>query len=303
MLIPKNLLFLRNLFRSFKPDIVNVFHSVDHQYAMVTRDSRHTKLVRTRGGYRAAKRNFANVYLHQKSASANIACADFISDKHFPALGIDSDKVHTIRPGIDLEEFQKGAVDKSAALDLLGLSSANRWVGHIARFSEVKAHRLVLEAFTKLPEPLRSRTRLLCAGIEYDVKIKDLENYAAQLGIADRVVFSEGKRFDVRVLLSALDLVLIPSLSSEAISRVAMEALALGVPTVASELNSLPEILGDIGLLYPTGDVARMAEAIARGLSEPDLRARVEVEGPERIAKRYSRVEKLKLTEELFYKL
>ena len=101
---------------------------------------------------------------------------------------------------------------------------------------------------------------------------------------------------DVRPLLRALDVLAVPSVASEAIPRIALEGLALGVPTVASRLNALPEVVGDAGLLAPPGTNA-LALALERGLEDGAFRARAAAAGPDRVRRRYDRGVQLDLTE------
>jgi glycosyltransferase involved in cell wall biosynthesis len=61
-----------------------------------------------------------------------------------------------------------------------------------------------------------------------------------------------------------------------------LEAMACGCPVVASDATSLPEVVGDAGLLVPPDDVEAIAESIGRVLAEPELRARLSVAGRER---------------------
>jgi alpha-1,3-rhamnosyl/mannosyltransferase len=61
-----------------------------------------------------------------------------------------------------------------------------------------------------------------------------------------------------------------------------LEAMACGCPVVASDATSLPEVVGDAGLLVPPDDVDALAEAIGRVLAEPELRSRLAVAGRER---------------------
>jgi glycosyltransferase involved in cell wall biosynthesis len=83
---------------------------------------------------------------------------------------------------------------------------------------------------------------------------------------------SPRSRDPVPPLLTALDVVVVPSLS-EASGLTALEALALGVPVVASSVGGLPEIVVDeeTGLLVAAGDAAGIARAVARLLADPVL--------------------------------
>jgi phosphatidyl-myo-inositol alpha-mannosyltransferase len=93
----------------------------------------------------------------------------------------------------------------------------------------------------------------------------------------------KGKMADVRQAYGSVDIILCPSLS-ESFGRVAVEAMANGLPVVASDVPALRRLVGDdeAGLLFPPGDVAAAAAAIARLADDAALRARLGAAGRRR---------------------
>jgi len=96
-----------------------------------------------------------------------------------------------------------------------------------------------------------------------------LEQIAAAAGIASHTVFA-GTRDDIPALLAAADLFVLPSLT-EALPTVIAEAMAAGLPVVATEVGGIPEMVahGDSALLVPPADPGLLAEAVIRILSNP----------------------------------
>lgn len=92
-----------------------------------------------------------------------------------------------------------------------------------------------------------------------------------------------GRRDDVADLLALADVAVLSS-AWEARSLYAQEALAAGVPLVATAVGGLPELVGDAALLVPPGRPGALAVAVSRVLDEPDLRARLSAAGPVRAA-------------------
>ncbi|MCU1690335.1 MAG: glycosyl transferase group 1 [Jatrophihabitantaceae bacterium] len=92
-----------------------------------------------------------------------------------------------------------------------------------------------------------------------------------------------GRRDDVADLLSAADLVVLPS-RWEARSLVAQEALLAGRPLIATDVGGLPELLGDGALLVPPGDPRALREAIDQLASDPQERAALARRGAQRAA-------------------
>ena len=100
-----------------------------------------------------------------------------------------------------------------------------------------------------------------------------LEGQAAELGIADRVVFA-GSRDDVFDLLPALDVFALSS-RFEGLPIALLEAMATGIAPVTSSVGGIPEVItdGEDGLLVPPGDPAALASALDKVLNDPALRA------------------------------
>ena len=101
-----------------------------------------------------------------------------------------------------------------------------------------------------------------------------LEREAARLGVSDRVRFlGAGTRDDVLMLFRGADAVLVTS-AWENLPHTVLEALAVGTPVVATAVGGVPEVVVDgvNGLLVPPHDVAAIAAAVERVVSEADLR-------------------------------
>ena len=74
---------------------------------------------------------------------------------------------------------------------------------------------------------------------------------------------------------------------AEQFGRVIVEAMAHGVPVIGSTSGAIPEVIGDAGLVFPEGDVVRLAEAIERLRSDASLRALLSDRGYERLESTY----------------
>ena len=101
----------------------------------------------------------------------------------------------------------------------------------------------------------------------------DVERQAPEHGLGDDVVFL-GEQDDLVALLSVSDLFLLPSIQ-ESFGLAALEAMACGVPVVASKVGGLPEIIEDgvTGFVCAPDDVEGMAERGVALLTDPDLHA------------------------------
>jgi N-acetyl-alpha-D-glucosaminyl L-malate synthase BshA len=126
---------------------------------------------------------------------------------------------------------------------------------HISNFRPLKRTDDVVRIFARVRESLDVRLVLVGDGPEYGRTRELVET----LGLADFVRFV-GVVDDVVPLLAAADVLLLPS-ETESFGLVALEAMASGVPVVASDVGGLPEVVehGVTGFLAPVGDVDAMA--------------------------------------------
>jgi len=113
-----------------------------------------------------------------------------------------------------------------------------------------------------------------------------LERASCELGLRDTVTFL-GARSDVTSLLAAADAFVMTSLS-EGLPMALLEAMASGVPCIATAVGGIPELFsGDAGLLAPVGDDAAIAASIGRVIGDPELRRALSERGRATVAQRY----------------
>ncbi|HBO45907.1 MAG TPA: hypothetical protein DD670_18700, partial [Planctomycetaceae bacterium] len=103
----------------------------------------------------------------------------------------------------------------------------------------------------------------------------ELERLAAEKGISERVHFL-GFRADVPAILARSSLLVLPS-RWEGMPNVVLEAMAAGLPVIATNVEGVAELLGDDadGQMVPFGDMAAFAAAVTRVLSDRDLAERL----------------------------
>jgi glycosyltransferase involved in cell wall biosynthesis len=115
----------------------------------------------------------------------------------------------------------------------------------------------------------------------------DLERYARELGLADRVRFL-GWRRDLATLYAATDVFLLTS-RNEGTPVALIESLAAGVPGVSTDVGGVRDVIvGDhVGLLAPSGDADALASHVSALLAEPDRARQMGARGRETIVARY----------------
>lgn len=160
--------------------------------------------------------------------------------------------------GIDLAPFRAKADPSVRAA--LQLAPDALVIGHVGRFDEQKNHRFLLEIFRSVADA-DLRARLLLIG---DGRLRqEIVRRASEMGLAERVVFT-GVRTDVpKLLLNAVDILVMPSLY-EGLPLVCLEAQAAGVRcllanTISREADVVPQLMKRVPLSQPASTWARVA--------------------------------------------
>ncbi len=188
------------------------------------------------------------------------------------------EKVRVARCGLDGEWFENG-IPRRAGADLRLLS--------VGRLEREKGHSILLEAVSLLE---RRRIRMLVELVGDGSRLDSLRRQAEELGISDRVSFVGPVGQDrIREHYRGADIFCLPSLG-EGIPVVLMEALASGLPVVASNTMGIPELVEDgvTGLLVSPGRPRELAAAIERLARDRSLGRRLGAAGRERVMKEFS---------------
>jgi len=136
---------------------------------------------------------------------------------------------------------------------------------HISNFRPVKRVEDVIRVFARVHDKMEARLLLVGDGPTAPAAMR----LAAELGVADRVTML-GVVEQIEPVLQQANLLLLPS-ETESFGLVALEAMASGVPVVASQVGGLPEVVshGETGYLAPVGDVEAMAAYALEILQDP----------------------------------
>jgi len=192
-----------------------------------------------------------------------------------------ADKIEVIPYGLDAEAFSRAAHPGAFRAEIG--ARENPLVGFIGRLTGQKGVDILLRAFA-LVERCHPTVKLILAGEGPDRPA--LSRLAKSLGL-QRVMFL-GWRDDAADILADIDLLVVPS-RWEGFGLVALEAMAMGKPVVASNVSALPEIVvpGQTGLLVPHGDAEELAEALGSILTDPKRAAEMGRAGRERVLKEF----------------
>ena len=167
-------------------------------------------------------------------------------------------RIQTLYNRIDVDALQAIQVPVHEARDALGLSPDEWVIGNVGRLHPDKDQATLLKGFALALAHLPGESRLAILGsgrLE-----QDLKELARELGIADKVLFL-GQVPDARRYFRAFDVFALSS-DHEPFGMVLLEAMAAGVPLLATACGGAKEVVEGVGILFPFGD----AEHLAQGL-------------------------------------
>ena len=155
----------------------------------------------------------------------------------------------------------------------------------MGRLSEEKRHLDLLQAFKRVTQ-LYPASRLLIVGEGY--MRETLERRTTELHLSEKVIFA-GFQTDVFKYLRTMDLFVLPS-RTEGFGIVLLEAMAAGLPVVATKVGGIPEIVvdNDTGLLVEPGSWQDLSEAMLKLLSDPSALRTMGHKGQERVMTHFS---------------
>jgi len=214
-------------------------------------------------------------------------------------------EIVTVYNGIDVDAFIKPLSTKDALRSEFPALKDKRVVGMIAQIVPLKRHKLFLESMKEVLGQMGD-VMFVVIGDSPDAEqlsLEDLRAYTQELGISDKVIFT-GSRNDVPSLLKSFDVLVHPA-DREPFGRVIMEAMALGVPVVATASGGPSEIIeeGISGFLVGLGDKQGLVDHVIKLLKDEGLRQRIGEKGEERIRRHFNLGSTVCLFNNVFEKL
>jgi len=202
-------------------------------------------------------------------------------------FGADPDAVRVVHNGIDTDVFEPrdGEVEADGAGGVDGPTDAaeHRLMTTVSADAPIKGVRYLLRAFARVREAVDAE--LVVVG-EFD-EGGDAEGLVEELGVGDAIATHSGISTDRLVdLYASADVAAVPSVY-EGFGLPAGEAMACGVPVVATDGGALPEVVGGAGVQVPARDAGALATAILDLLEDPGRRRRLGRRGRERVVEQF----------------
>lgn len=235
--------------------IITTIHSTDFLPSRVSWDPRNLLRV------------FMTRMLYARGVDRIVAVSEDAAEKVRRRFGVEAEKVQVLLNRIDVDALT-GLAPDDALKSLLGIARSDRVLVCVARLVDRKGQAVLLAAFQDLIRGWGA----LKLGLVGDGDSRELlVQRCRELGLSSHVLFL-GSRDDVPALLAMSDVFVLPSLADEGTSLALLEAMACGLPVVATSIPGNAAVIEDgvSGLLVPPGDVQELSRAIDFMLRHPD---------------------------------
>lgn len=259
---------LRQVIREEQIDVVQINGLVNAQGAVAARRERVPVVWQILDTYAPMALRRLIMPIVRRLADAVMCTGEKVAAEH-PGLLSMKDRVVYFFPPVDLERFRRMDGRRDEARDQLGIGNAHHVIGNVGNVNLQKGHGTFIRAAARLREKFPATKFVILGAIH-----KNHEEYAARLwreaeslGLRmerDLIVRDPGS--DVAALSSAFDVFWMTSEPrSEGIPTAMEEAMALGMPVVATEVGSVSEIVweGETGFVVPSRDVDALAARTA----------------------------------------
>jgi glycosyltransferase involved in cell wall biosynthesis len=220
----------------------------------------------------------------QSLSTSVLANSEAVRDFLVKDDGFRADRIRVIRNAVDLGRFTRIPPDRERLFP--GLGRDDKLVIIVANMNSLaKGHDHLIQA-ARIVCSLLPKTRFVLVG---DGELRGrFEQQVRDLGLHQNFLFL-GQRRDVPELLRCCDVSVLPS-TGEGLPNVVLEAMAAGLPVVATRVGGTTEIIEDeqSGLLVPPGDSDALAHVILRLFQDPHLARELAHAGQERVRTQFN---------------
>ena len=187
--------------------------------------------------------------------------------------GVSPTRVQVVPTGVDLTRFDPGSADGRRIRGELGIPSGAPVVGTIGVLRALKGPDVFLRGCRVILDRIPAARFLMAGDGPLRREVRDLQE---KLGLAEAMRLL-GHREDVPDVMAALDVFVSSSLGGEINPQAVSQAMAMGIPVVASALPGMRELAreGETALLFPPGNAAALADAVCRLLADEAARRRL----------------------------
>jgi glycosyltransferase involved in cell wall biosynthesis len=210
-----------------------------------------------------------------------------VSAQQHESAGYAAGKRVVIPNGFDVGVMEPRADARQSVREEFGLAPDTLLVGQVARYHPMKGHLRMLQAAASVVQS-NPHARFLLVGHGVTPANTDLAEPIHAMGLEDNIILA-GERAAVARLMAGMDVMVSASEWGEGFPNVLGEAMAVGVPCVATDVGDSARVIGDCGILVAAGNPAGLATAIKNLLAmTPEQRNTIGLRARERVRQLYS---------------
>lgn len=278
---------LLKIFKEIRPDVINTHSSRDSWLAGAATKASSVKpaLVRTRHLSTKVSQGMASTIVYRKFPDRIITTAEAIREGLIRGNNIDPDTIVSIPTGVDLSLFYPERPHKDLRVEL-GLPDETILAGMVSVIRSWKGHDYFVEA-AEIARKELPQLKFIIAGD--GPRREAIEELIRDRGLTDTVLML-GHREDVPDVMASLDILAQPSYSNEGVPQTVLQALAMGLAVVSSDLKPLLEVVKDreTGLVVPAKNSSALAKKIILLARDRKLRERLGDAGRKMVAENFS---------------
>ena len=220
--------------------------------------------------------------------------------EHLIEQGVEASKIRVVYNGVDLSKFVPPQ-NRERAKREVDLPRDSLIVGVVAHLTAKKGHKWFLDAVAPLFATFPTLQVLFLGEGEERANLK---RQVAALKLEERVIFA-GFHPDVVPWMSAMDVLVLPPISKEGFGRVLVEAGAMSVPVIGTDVGGIGEVIvpGETGFVVAPEDVGALQTALCALLDDAELRQQMGAKGRERALHEFSQEHMVEQTERVYREL
>lgn len=213
-----------------------------------------------------------------------ISVSNTLTKQLLNRMKISNDKIKTVHHGININKFMNcdSMQDNTILLDY-GLKGCDKYILTIGTEKPHKNIRVVIRAYTMLDYEILKKYKLLVIGVNENIALDVFEDINFDKFLNKKIIFAGNVPYKrIPIFYRNSSLFIFPS-KLESFGLPLLEAIASGVPVVASNSTAIPEVLEKAGMLFDPDDSRELAKEIEMVLKNEDLKKGLVRKGKERV--------------------
>ena len=212
-----------------------------------------------------------------------VSCSRAAREFAVGSENLPGEKILTIYNGVDLKKFFPRP-PSACILEEFGLGKEDKIIGMVTKFASVKDPETLLKAVNEIR---KTYPRIKCLLVGDGPLKESLKLKVESLKLGNNIIFP-GKRNDITRILSIMDVFVLTSLI-EGLPNTILEAMACGLPVVATNVGGIPEVVenGKSGILVEPRDYSSIADAVVNLLENANLRKEMGARGREIVERKF----------------